>query len=346
MAQYNKISMGRLSVPLVAGVASSTFVQLPFMPEQFEFWNRSEWASSNATSQIAYATGFAEDPSGTAYVTENTAGAATLTNSKVTSGGFTFFAGGFPASGATVTGTSVTQATPAVVTINSHGFITGDTVWLWGTTGMLQIAGAPYTVTKTGTNTFTIPVDSSGFAAAATAVSAKLWFGLAIPDTYTPFICTIVAISTGTSTTITTSIAPHTFVVGQQVSFVIPPQWGMTQLNGLKGFVTSVTATTLVVNINSTSFTAFSYPTSATAAAGITLPQVFSVGDQNFGSIGPVNPFATPPISIPGAFQQNTSAGVIIGGGLITAADVGASGPALITWRAIFPDQYIIGTGA
>lgn len=330
MTEYSKVIEGSFTGENGVG----HFVKLPFKPFKFEMWNYSEWGSDNATSQVQYAIGFQDQPDGYALVTENVSASAALENVALTTGGFTFFAGGFPASGPIKTGTVVSQANPAVVTMTSHGFVTGDTVWLWGSTGMLQIAGAPYTVTRIDANSFSIPVDSSGFAAAATAVKARLWFGNLIPDTYRPFTCNIVGITAGTSTVVTVSNQPHAFVVGQEVEFVIPDQWGMTELSGLRGYVTAISDSTLTVNINSSSFTAFSYPTSAVAAAGMTFPQVYSVGDQNTGYQGS----PPSPITIPGAFTAYSTPGVVIGASLITGADVATP---TIYWRATYPDQIL-----
>jgi hypothetical protein len=55
----------------------------------------------------------------------------------------------------------------------------------------------------------------------------------------------------------------------------------MTQINGLQGEITAVNTAnnTITVNIDSSGFTAFSFPTSAAAAAGIDFPLVIPFGD-------------------------------------------------------------------
>ena len=199
--------------------------------------------------------------------------------------------------------------------------------------------------TVPSTTTFTIDVNSSGFASAATAGFVKR---LLYADLYVPEGTTITAVSTGTTTTVTTAIN-HKFVVGQEVAFVVPSQWGMTQLdsqNYLKqyfvpqqAYVTSIpNPNQIVVNVNSTGYTAFSYPTSATAALGLTFPQVVAIGDQNSGGTL-VPPIATvpPAITIPGAFYANTRQGVLMGSAVLpNSGDV-------IRWRASYPDQILIG---
>lgn len=331
MAEYSKISEGRFT----GTAATPHFIPLAFVPRMIEIWNKTEYGSSNATPQVQYALGFATDDSGTAFTTSNTTGAATLENAIISSGGFTFFEGGSPPFGPVVTGASVARANPTEVNINSHGFVTGDTVWIFGTTGMLQIAGLPYLVTRVNDNQFTINIDSTGFAADATAVSAKLWYPVAIPNQFEPFYTAISAITRGVTTLITTPVA-HAFVVGQEVYFVIPDEWGIVELDGLKGFVTAITATSITVDINSSAFTAFSFPTSAEAAAGVNFPQVIPIGDENFGFSGPIT--STTRLTIPGAFGMTTSPGVLVGASLITNV---SGGGAEIAWRAEFPDQFV-----
>ena len=51
-------------------------------------------------------------------------------------------------------------------------------------------------------------------------------------------------------------------------------------MNNLIGEVTAVGTTSITVDIDSSAFTAFAYPTSATAAAGVTWPQVVPVGED------------------------------------------------------------------
>ncbi len=57
--------------------------------------------------------------------------------------------------------TGVTNATPAEVTSSAHGLVTGDTVFISGVIGSTGVNGSN-TITKTGTNTFTVPVAAGG----------------------------------------------------------------------------------------------------------------------------------------------------------------------------------------
>lgn len=345
MAQYSKIAQGYFTS---TGVAK--FISLPFLPDQFEIWNKTKWATATS-NLVRYATSFAEDTAGTAYAICADGAAATDKNVTLTSGGLTFINAGTYQYGPTLTISGITQAAAAVVTTTgNHNLVTGDAVAIYGTTGMLQIAGAVYSVTVLSATTFSIPVNSAGFAAAATAGFCKK---VLYPDLYTPFGTNITAISTGATTTITTAVN-HGFVVGQEVFFVVPAvtatAWGTTQLDTLayntanvvpqQAYVTSVPAVNqIVVNVNSTGFTAFAFPTSAQAALGMTFPQVLAIGDQNSGTTNATTPLPVvpPAITIPGAYYTNTRQGVIIGIGNGTQIMHATSD--VVRWRAIYPDQ-------
>ena len=342
MAEYSKIAEGQFTS---TGVAE--FINLPFVPSTFEMWNTTRFTTP-AQNRIIYAYGRSTASAGDASV-EYFNATPVLTTATLTSGGFSFINASTYQYGPTLTVNSVSKAAAAVVTTSSnHGLQTGDAVLIYGTTDMLQIAGEVYTVTVTAPTTFTIPVDSSGFADAASAGFCKQ---LLYPDLYVPYRSVITGITTGSTTVITTGVN-HGFVVGQEVAIQIPQvgtsttAWGTTQLDTQvyntanvvpqQAYVTAVTDNTLTVNVNSTGFTAFAYPTSAQAAAGMSFPAVYAIGDANFGPTGPTY---TPPITIPGAFYANTRSGVLIGIG--NGTQVMHSSNDVVRWRAVLPDLYI-----
>lgn len=73
-------------------------------------------------------------------------------------------------------------------------------------------------------------------------------------------ICQTIASITQANPAIVTTINNHNYVAGMNVTFLIPFQFGMTQLNGLNIQVLSVTNNSLTINVNSTNFTPFAYP--------------------------------------------------------------------------------------
>ncbi len=366
MAEYNKISSGYFT----GTAATAKFIPLAYKPTKFEIWNRTEWGSANATPQVQYGIGFSDAAAGSAYIQRNATGAATLEAVTLTSGGFTFIEAGTYQYGPTLIISGIVNSTGVVTTTTDHNLAIGDSVLLYGTTGMLQIAGTMTTVTAVGSSTtFTIGnIPTAGFAANATAGFVKK---VLYADLYVPFNNPITAVTISTNTTSIATALNHSFVLGQEVFFVMPQTgfintsavWGVTGLDSLayvtatgipqKAIITSITnANTFVVNIGSAQGVSgtFRYPTSAQAALGITFPQVSAIGDQNFGFSGvyplPVQPSQTTytntlypqAITIPGAFLPNTRSGVLIGASLITNVSTGG---AAIEWRAEYPDQYV-----
>ncbi len=358
MTEYSKILRGTFT-----SNGNAKFLSLPMVPDTIEIWNKTEWNSA-VDDTVFQAIGFAEDAAGTADCLIKTAAEA-VGAIQITSGGFSFISAGTYQYGPTFTISGIVAATGIATTTAPHGFAVGDAVLLYGTLGMLQIAGTMTTVTAvTSPTTFTIGnIPTAGFAAAATAGFVKK---VLYPDLYVPFGTNITAVSTGATTTITTSVN-HSFVIGQEVFFVIPstsfvnttPVWGTTQLDSQfvvqstgipqQAYVTAIPAANqITVNVNSTGFGTFTYPTSAQAALGITFPQVLAIGDQNSGGTLvpplPPQPSGTPiagtlypnAITIPGAYLPNTRQGVIVGLGTVDAVMHTTSD--VIAWRAIFPD--------
>lgn len=127
-------------------------------------------------------------------------------------------------------------------------------------------------------------------------------FGLFNSGTYTPFICDISAITQETFPLVTTTI-DHAFVIGQQIQFFIPPQWGMRQLNGLKGYVISIPASNqFVTTVDTSTFDAFVTPTPP-AFVVIDPAQVAGIGDVNTGTSSPGGVPANPN-TVPGSYQN------------------------------------------
>lgn len=93
----------------------------------------------------------------------------------------------------------------------------------------------------------------------------------------------ITGITNAAQAVIRTSVT-HDFHVGEQVRFIVPAAFGMTQMNGLTGTVVArnVIGTTgnntLTVDIDSTAFTAFAFPLAA--AAPFTYAYVVPVGEN------------------------------------------------------------------
>lgn len=261
-------------------------LSLPSGYTEIELTNIDDLGSAAANTNVMKAWGTSSMPAGSGIFAAKTNGAATIAiPTTVASNGFTFIAdSALLTIGASValSGTEVNRANPAVASTGSTtGMVTNvSVVRLFGTTGMLQIAGMDFTVGTVVANTsFELRyLDNSGFAADATAGTYRI---INAASRFYPRNRYITAITQASSAVITLSVT-HGFTAGQAVRIIVPTDFGMTQMNGLLGNITAVTTgatNTITVDIDSTSFTAFAFPTSAIAASGVTFAQVVPVGE-------------------------------------------------------------------
>lgn len=317
---------GSFTTP-ASGNAAQT-LKLPFVPDLIEVWvqgnsSGSNWESVANPGPVKYAMWQKGMADGTALTTRNTAGAATDFSDFLATGGFTPVTSAANSLGAAQAGSGITNAGPAVMTLtNSNVYQTGDVVLLESTTAALQFSGIPWSVVSTGATTYNLGIsgttfDASAFAAAATNVVAKK---VNFPTAFTPYVSYIVKVTTGSTTTIVTS-APHGLVAGESVRLNIPAPWGTTQISGQQGIVLSVTdAITFVVGIDSSAASAFAFPTTAQAGAGVTWPQVIPFGDQAS--------------SFDASATDANFQGIIIGNSSTVGAAVLSTVSSLVLWRA------------
>lgn len=361
MAEYSRMASGKVTSVLTS---APTSVILPFIPDFIEISNSTRATAASGVVRAWWETDMGQ---GAAFLTTTSAGPIDGT-SFITSGGFSTFSGGLAQQfGASLQVASITKANPAVVTTGSnHGLVSGNVVVFQGlyqssTTGMPQICGMPFVVTVTGNTTFTIPwnTNQSNYTAISGSPAGATVKQVLYPNLYAPNAGVISSLTLSTTTTVNTT-APTNIQVGQEVAFRIPSLWGTIELNSLPntiipgspiyGFVTAVNSSTqFVVNINSSSFTAFNSNQTVASVPGLSFPQVVAVGDVNTGGFpftgaqlfpspalyngkgtGTVNSINGP--AIQGAFVNNTSMGFIIGGSISgTTSDT-------IYWRAYAHD--------
>jgi len=256
--------------------AAARLIELPSTVDYFVIRNRSTWGTApTAVVESTWYRGYAAGQATT--LTEGGGSALTATAIAAGGAGFTEIDRTNIAPGALVaTGTAITNATPGVVADATSPTV-GDVVRMLNTTAMLQIAGLEFTVTAVtpGVN-FTLGyMVGAGYAAAATNADYRI-----IPNSrYFPRRAWIQNITAAAAAVVSTSTA-HGYAVGSRITVNNPDaNFGMPEIDGLTGTVTAVTANTITTDINSAAFTAFAYPTSAVAAAGVTHPHVVPFGE-------------------------------------------------------------------
>lgn len=95
-------------------------------------------------------------------------------------------------------------------------------------------------------------------------------------DLYKPATRILANISKATAAVVT-CLVDHSFQVGTKVKFNIPSGYGMTELNGEEGVVTAVTANTFTVDVDTSGYTTYTFPTYASTP--FTYAEAHLVGD-------------------------------------------------------------------
>jgi hypothetical protein len=233
-------------------------------------------------------------------------------NSTVTNG-FTYVTT-FPSPQAAVTGTTITQANPAVASA-TNTYSNGDQVVIYNAVGMEQISGMVFTISSVSGSAFTLlGLDSSGFASSATAFTVRriTQNPVGVTTPVAPSYLYVTKVSQAVGAQVTTS-QQHNLVVGQKIEFTIPGSFGMVQLNNFYQpsnkpiIVASIVDTyNFTINIDTTGYTAFTWPTIAQQPSSF--PEMTPVGEDTATSL------SSPTIQVPTiAGQQifNTNTGIL-----------------------------------
>lgn len=244
--------------------------------DYFILKNRTDWGDTTAVTNVMSEYQRGMNP-GTGYGWTQTVTTNALASNAITSGGFTFLDSTDDSPDAALTASGITNAAPPVVTVASTATLTdNDIVRVYASTGALQISTYDFTINVLNGTTFSLLYMPAPGSAASAAQIRRIPFDVA---SY-PRNRLITAVTAGVTTEVQMSVT-HGFVVGQIVSFVVPSVFGMTQLDGLQGQITAINTTTntITVDIDSSGFTAFAFPTSAVAALGFTPAQVIPLGE-------------------------------------------------------------------
>ena len=300
-------------------------IALSCIPDMFVLRNRSAWGNDAAVTAIEsrWVKGMA---AGAAQTEDQANVTGVLSSNVVTSGGFTFIETAQPPSYASLALTAITgnAGTFVVSMANTDGIAVGDYVRLYGTTGELQIAGYSFMVTAVTANvSITLGyMASSGitFAADATAGFVKKY----IPNRMYPRTALIANITKAVQAVIYFT-APNDFTPGEIISLRIPQAYGMVEANKVNARVLSVTnsasVSSVTVDLDSSGFTTFAFPTSAQAADGVSpaiaIPSASGVVPDNGSATNPQQP---PGTNLRDAFDNRNQFVVDMGSNVITTA--------------------------
>lgn len=185
-----------------------------------------------------------------------------------------------PVPQAALTGTTITNANPAVASV-TNTYANGDQVVIYNAVGMQQISGMTFTISSVSGSQFSlVGLNASGFGAGATSFMvrrvAQSPVGLTTP--VAPSFLYVTAVTQAAGAQVTTS-QQHGLVVGQKIEFTVPGSFGMVQLNNYYQaqskpvIVASVVDTyNFTINVDTTNYTAFAFP----ASSGSPTTQLFA----------------------------------------------------------------------
>lgn len=256
-------------------------LNLPSDVQDFELINTSSVGSAAAATPVMTARWVLGMDAGEAYLGLKTNGAATVAiTSMVTSNGFTRIADSSDLSPGPALAQSATSNAAAIVvsTALTTSLAVGDVVRLIDNTDAQQITNMDFTVTSINAGvSFTL-----GYGGVAPGSVGTGGFFRRIPfqAPFYPRRRFISNISQAASGVITLSVT-HGYTAGQRVKIIVPSGWGMTEANNQYATITAINTTTntITVDLDTSGFTAFAYPTSLIAAGGVSYPQVVPVGE-------------------------------------------------------------------
>jgi hypothetical protein len=227
------------------------------------------------------------------------------------------------------------------VTTAANGLQAGDVVQITSKTAnsivnFQPIAGIYFTITSTNSTTsFNIGFNSTGFTNEGATFNVRK---VVVGPLFYPNATTIISATAANPMVVNTATA-HEYTVGQKIRVRIPAGYGMTQANNLLGIITAVTTYTVTLSIDSSAFTAFSYPAGGANFSAVSPPLLIPVGS------GP-SVVSTPPFwyedKLGDATTNRQFQGFTIGTSLLlqaTASVIGISPNDQFIWTAIRDDM-------
>jgi hypothetical protein len=279
------------------------------------------WGAQSTAANPIYAEWFSANMASGAYLAlgqpSSTGTGVTTYTSQGTTGGFTFINQTNPPTFTKVAVTTVNGTSFVVATSNTAGLNVGDLVRLINITGAQQISGPNlYQITAITANTnITLGYAASAASAGLTVANGTTGFYQKVyPSQFLPNTLPVAYITQANPATVY-FFRQNPYVPGELVDFQIPTPYGMTQLSNLTGksgsgpftsnpsgaarvltVTNSATVSSITIDIDTTGFTAFQYPTSAAFAGGASPAVCIPAGS----GVVPLNGSATIPASPPG----------------------------------------------
>ena len=266
---------------------SAYTIVLPSNLDWLNVYNYTQMATTQSTGRLVQAYWQRGFPAGAGIAYDKANSANTLTGTVVTTGFFNLVNNTVSAPGPLVATTAISTATPPVVSTGSTaGLVNGSVVRMINNTGAHQLDGYAFTIGSVVTNTSFTLANMQPIAAG----TAGFWQLIPYGSYWYPNRFNIGNISQATQA-IVTLLVTHNFTVGQKISFRIPvinaTSFGMTQLNDVEATIVAINqadtdgyTNTITINIDTTGYNAFVFPTTALSVGGFTPAQVIPVGQD------------------------------------------------------------------
>jgi len=279
--------------------------------------NLTDWGDTTAVTSVE-SEWFSSMAQGSFIAMDQAMTTNALSSNVGTSGGFTFIDQTNPPTYARVAVTGVNGTTGVVLTGTTTGLAIGDWVRLINIVGAQELSGPIlYQITAISAGvSFTLGYFATAAGAGFSVVNGTTGFYQKVyPGFMYPSKQYVIGITQATQAKVYFA-RKHDFTPGELVDFQIPVPYGMTQLNNLTGsppypqngfgnkpgaprvlsVINSATESSIVIDYDTTGFTAFAQPLSAAFSSGHSPATCFPAGS----GVVPFNGSATIPQSPPG----------------------------------------------
>ena len=314
-------------------------VRLSDQPDMFWLRNRTAWGDDAAETSVEswWRRGMA---SGEFQSVDQAVTSGIMSTEAGTSGGFTFINTANPPlfAGLATTAIEAIGGTFVLTMADTGDIAVDDFVRLYGTTGALQIAGYTFQVTAVSANTSITLGYMAGsgitFAADGTAGTVKKY----IPNLMYPRWSYIANIDQAAQAVVYFT-SKNDYTPGEILGFRVPSAFGMLEMNNRHARVLSVTNSTtessVTLDLDSSGFTAFDFPTSAEAAAGVSpavaVPSASGVVPDNGSASIPQSPVG---VNLLDAFDNKNRYYMHLGSNVITSSSH------VYDWLALKYDRF------
>lgn len=335
---------GLTTAAQTATLPASININCGFLPNRVEIINATSYGSNAALQLIQQLRWNSKYPTTTFGIRESgTINTTTLYSFTATTNAISLYDGTQSLSlGPVLAGSSITNGSPtAIATSSANGLQVGDVVQITAKTAnsivnFQPIAGLYFTVTSlNSTTSFNIGFNSTGFTNEGSTFNVRK---VVVGPIFYPTDAVIIAATAANPMVITTATA-HGYTVGQKVRVRVPKAYGMVQANNLVGVITAVTTYTMTLNIDSSAFTAFAYPSGGANFVAVSPALICPIGS------GP-SAVSTPPYwyedTLLDATTNQQFQGFTIGSGLLlqtTASVIGISPGDQLLWTAFREDM-------